>query len=141
MQKLLKTTAAILISNYLYLFMIGQFISSTQFYLYGKSNFTKTGYDKARKLYEQPDILSEGSDLKISEYVYMITGANTGVGREIATFLAKRGAGAVYLVCRNAERAEVARSAIVDQTGNSNVFVLQGPFHSYLLHHCIYFDY
>lgn len=52
----------------------------------------------------------------------LVTGANVGIGREAALELAKRGA-EVWLLCRNAKKAEDARAEIVKETGNSNVFV------------------
>lgn len=52
----------------------------------------------------------------------MITGANTGIGKETALDLAKRG-GRIYLACRDVNKAETARQEIVEATGNKNVFV------------------
>ena len=53
----------------------------------------------------------------------MVTGANSGVGFEVAQYLARRGA-EVHLVCRSAQRGEEARQAIVAASGNSNVHLL-----------------
>ena len=53
----------------------------------------------------------------------MVTGANSGVGFEVAQYLARRGA-EVHLVCRSAQRGEEARRAIVAASGNSNVHLL-----------------
>jgi retinol dehydrogenase 12 len=50
----------------------------------------------------------------------VVTGANTGIGREIATALARDGA-RVTLVCRSPERGEAAAGAIREATGNSRV--------------------
>lgn len=50
----------------------------------------------------------------------VVTGANSGIGREIATALAERGA-AVTLVCRDRERGEAAGAAIRLATGNARV--------------------
>ena len=50
----------------------------------------------------------------------IVTGANSGIGREIATALARDGA-AVTLVCRSRERGEEAAAAIRDATGNPRV--------------------
>jgi len=101
--------------------MFGQFAATSQFFLYGKRNCTRTGWLKHKQNYEQPDILESALDL--SERVFIVTGANSGVGKEVAHILAKR-QGTVYIVCRNAERAEVARKDLVDSTGNSKVHVL-----------------
>lgn len=104
--------------------MLGQFMSSTQFYLYGRNNFTRTGHEKSKKSYEKPDLL-EDPNLDLSGKVYIVTGANTGVGREIATFLAIKRA-TVYMVCRNPERANTAKEEIVKLSDNKNVFVVIG---------------
>ena len=52
--------------------------------------------------------------------VALVTGANQGIGYVTATELARRGA-TVHLVCRNKERGEAARSAIVAETSNQAV--------------------
>jgi len=102
----------------------GQFAATTQFYLYGKSRCTRTGWEKAYKAYPKPDLL-EDPNLNLSGKVFMITGANAGIGREISTYAALKGA-TVYMVCRNPERAEAARSAIIEQSKNEKVHLLLG---------------
>jgi NAD(P)-dependent dehydrogenase (short-subunit alcohol dehydrogenase family) len=52
----------------------------------------------------------------------IITGANSGIGKETARDLAKRGA-RVIMACRNLETAKEARDDIILTTGNSNVIV------------------
>ncbi|KAF5307640.1 hypothetical protein FQR65_LT06695 [Abscondita terminalis] len=52
----------------------------------------------------------------------IITGSNTGIGYYTALDFAKRGA-RVILACRNATKAEDARSKIIQSTGNENVVV------------------
>jgi len=101
--------------------MFGQFAATTQFFLYGKRHCTRNGWERHRQDYEEPDILE--SSLDLSERVFIVTGANSGVGKELAQFLAKK-QGTVYMVCRSAERAESARKEIVQTTGNSQVHVL-----------------
>jgi hypothetical protein len=67
----------------------GQFASTSQFYLYGRSHCTKTGWEKASKAYPKPDILGNGraSTVDLSGKVFMVTGANAGIGKEVAAFL------------------------------------------------------
>jgi NAD(P)-dependent dehydrogenase (short-subunit alcohol dehydrogenase family) len=56
--------------------------------------------------------------------ICIVTGASSGIGQATALGLARMGA-TVVLVCRNRERAEVARSLIRAATGNDTVdFVL-----------------
>jgi NAD(P)-dependent dehydrogenase (short-subunit alcohol dehydrogenase family) len=52
--------------------------------------------------------------------VCIITGSNSGIGKETAKSLAKMGA-TVVLVVRNQERGEKARAEIIKQTGNASV--------------------
>lgn len=54
--------------------------------------------------------------------VVIVTGANTGIGKETALELARRGA-TVYMACRDKDRAEQARVDILWETKNLNVFV------------------
>ena len=106
-----------------------QFTSTAQFFLYGRNNFTRTGWDKAMRNYEKPDIL-ENISLDLTGKVYMITGANSGIGREVATFLAKRNAH-VYLICRNRLPGEVTRSSMIrdsedPQNASSRIHIIVG---------------
>jgi dehydrogenase/reductase SDR family protein 12 len=113
--------------------LIKQGIVSTQFFLYGKKHFTKTGYLRHVAQYDDPvqsatvvdanDPNNDGVDL--SGKTFLISGANQGIGREIATYAASKKA-TVYMLCRNKERADIARREIMELTNNSNVVVLLG---------------
>lgn len=59
----------------------------------------------------------------LSKQICVVTGANTGLGKETARALAELGA-TVVLACRSAERGEAARADIVASTGNSKVSVV-----------------
>lgn len=50
----------------------------------------------------------------------LITGANTGIGKETAIDLAKRGA-KIIIACRDMEKAEAAVKEIIDKSDNQNV--------------------
>lgn len=55
--------------------------------------------------------------------VVVITGANSGIGKEMATYAAAKGA-TLYMLCRSKGRADEARDDIVAKTNNPNVHVL-----------------
>ncbi|XP_062560030.1 retinol dehydrogenase 14 isoform X1 [Armigeres subalbatus] len=52
----------------------------------------------------------------------IVTGANSGIGKETARDLAKRGA-RVIMACRNMETAAQARDEIIAESKNTNVFI------------------
>lgn len=57
--------------------------------------------------------------------VCLVTGASSGIGRATAQALAARGA-EVFLLCRNRDKGEATRAAIVRETGNAAVHLLVG---------------
>jgi NAD(P)-dependent dehydrogenase (short-subunit alcohol dehydrogenase family) len=59
----------------------------------------------------------------LSGRTFLITGANTGIGRATADELARRG-GKVFLACRSAERGRAAAAQIAAATGNDAVAFL-----------------
>ncbi|CRL06704.1 CLUMA_CG019438, isoform A [Clunio marinus] len=63
-------------------------------------------------------------DTKIDNKVVIITGANTGIGKENAIDFAKRG-GKVYIACRDLKRGEDALGEIRRISGSNNVHFLQ----------------
>jgi len=100
-------------------------ITSAQFYFYGRSRFTAGGWESAVARYnkggKKKDILGvvggqrqmpRNPALDLSGRVYIVTGANSGVGYQIAKYLAIHGA-RVHMVCRNKTKAEKARAEIV----------------------------
>lgn len=109
---------------------MGQTVSTAQWYVYGKRHFTQSGYLRHVRAYDFPvqsraDICrgagADGADL--SEKCVVVTGANSGLGKQMATYAASKGAN-VYMVCRSKERADKARSEIVELTSNENVKVI-----------------
>jgi len=52
----------------------------------------------------------------LDEKTYLVTGANTGIGRETARALARRGASVVF-ACRSADRTQPVIDAIAAETG------------------------
>ncbi|KFB37597.1 short-chain dehydrogenase [Anopheles sinensis] len=61
---------------------------------------------------------------KMEGKTVIITGANSGIGKETARDLAKRGA-RIIMACRNMETAKQAQDEIVKETGNQNVVVMK----------------
>lgn len=97
-----------------------QFAATTQFYLHGRKHFNQTGYLKHAKDYKDFDL--GGVDL--TGKVYIVTGSNSGIGKEIAKYVAKQGA-TLYMACRSVDRANKARDEIIEESKNDKVEVLQ----------------
>lgn len=112
---------------------MGATISATQFYLYGRKHFTQTGYLKHVKRYTTPGPVQDSATLglkvdgadgmDLTDKVVVITGANSGIGKELATYAAAKNA-KVYMVCRSKDRAEEARNEIVKATSSSTVSII-----------------
>jgi len=102
---------------------MGAGISTTQWYAYGRRHFTKTGYQRHVKSYQAPvqDEASIGvgapraDGVDMSNKVVVITGANSGIGKELATYAAAKNAN-LYMLCRSKDRAEKARNEIIEKT-------------------------
>ncbi|XP_056594659.1 retinol dehydrogenase 12 [Triplophysa dalaica] len=60
------------------------------------------------------------SSARLDDKTVIITGANTGIGKETARDLARRGA-RVIMACRDVEKAEAARKELMEDSGNQNV--------------------
>lgn len=63
----------------------------------------------------------DNDEVRIDGKIVIVTGSNTGIGKETVQELARRGA-RVYMACRDFKRCEEARLEIVKATGNQNVF-------------------
>ncbi|KAI1885440.1 hypothetical protein AGOR_G00220210 [Albula goreensis] len=72
-------------------------------FMKGLQEYTKGGYEAAAKHFVAADL-----EVNLSGRDFMITGANSGIGKATAFEIAKRG-GTVHLVCRNKDRAEAAK--------------------------------
>lgn len=64
------------------------------------------------------------TDTKIEGKVVIVTGANSGIGKETAISLARRG-GKVYIACRDAAKGEKALKEIKKKSGSDKVQFLQ----------------
>lgn len=83
----------------------------------GLTEFTKSPFLAASKRFVEKDL-----EVSVAGRVFMITGANSGIGKATAMAIAKKG-GTVHMVCRNKDKAEEARAEIVKETGNKEVYV------------------
>ncbi|KAM8975818.1 dehydrogenase/reductase SDR family member 12 [Pelodytes ibericus] len=90
---------------------------NTVWFLKGLREYTKGGYEAAAKHFVAEDL-----EVDVSGKHYMITGANSGIGKAVAMAIAKKG-GTIHLVCRNQERAEEAQREIIASTMNQSVLV------------------
>ncbi|KAL4220347.1 hypothetical protein ACF0H5_020753 [Mactra antiquata] len=88
-------------------------------FIKGMKEYTRSGYASASK-----DFISTDLDLPITGMSYMITGANSGLGKATALALAKKG-GTIHMVCRNKERGEEAKAEIINLSSNENVYLHQ----------------
>ncbi|MBN3305014.1 RDH12 dehydrogenase, partial [Amia calva] len=62
------------------------------------------------------------SDVRLEGKTVLITGANTGIGKETSKDLAKRGA-RIIMACRDMEKAEAAQKEIIEVSGNQDVVI------------------
>lgn len=61
--------------------------------------------------------------MDLSDKVVVVTGANSGIGKDLATYAAAKGA-KIYMFCRSKERAEKAKKEIVDATSSDTVEII-----------------
>ncbi|XP_071455355.1 dehydrogenase/reductase SDR family member 12-like [Hetaerina americana] len=86
-------------------------------YLKGRKEYTRIGYEAASKHFCEDDL-----KVDCKGKVYVITGANSGIGKCVALDVAKRG-GCVHMVCRNPQYAETAKNEIVEASGSKDVYI------------------
>lgn len=60
-------------------------------------------------------------DVRADNKVIVVTGCNTGIGKETVLDLASRGA-TVYMACRDMNKCDQARLQIIEKTGNTKVY-------------------
>uniref|UniRef100_A0A3Q1G7E7 Dehydrogenase/reductase (SDR family) member 12 n=1 Tax=Acanthochromis polyacanthus TaxID=80966 RepID=A0A3Q1G7E7_9TELE len=93
------------------------FYRNAVWFVKGLQEYTKSGYEAAAKHFSAADL-----EVNLSGRSFMVTGANSGIGKTTAQEIANRG-GTVHMVCRNKDRAEAARNEIVELSKNQNVHV------------------
>ncbi|KAG7526154.1 hypothetical protein JOB18_037340 [Solea senegalensis] len=90
---------------------------NTIWFLNGIHQYTRKGYEAASKDFKPQDL-----DVSVVGRSFMVTGANSGIGKAAAMAIAKKG-GTVHMVCRNKDKAEHARADIVSESENTEVYV------------------
>jgi len=83
----------------------------------GLKEYTKNGYLSAAKSFESGDL-----EVDCAGKEFMITGSNSGIGKQAALEIAKRG-GKIHMVCRNPKTAEEAKNELVEATNNQEILV------------------
>merc|ERR1712109_384907 len=94
--------------------LIMSFYRNVVWFMKGMREYTKSGYEKASKQFHLKDL-----DVDCSGVSYMITGANSGIGKEAALEIAKRG-GTVHMVCRNPQYAQEAAKELQEAATTTN---------------------
>ena len=112
---------------------MGQAMSTTQFYLLGRRQSTLTGYLRHCASYKDAVqdaavVVNEGHGLSdsvdLTGKAVIITGANSGIGFELASYAAGKHA-SVYMFCRSVERGVAAKERIEKLTRSKNVHVIE----------------
>jgi len=83
----------------------------------GLREYTCGGFTAAAKGFNQEDL-----DVDCKGKAYMITGANSGIGKQTALEIAKRG-GTIHMVCRNPEYGEEAKKELRKLSDNSEIYL------------------
>lgn len=63
--------------------------------------------------------------IDLSTKVFIVTGANSGIGLECASFLAEKNA-VLFMVCRNPTKGEAAKARIISSSNNEKVHLIVG---------------
>lgn len=92
----------------------------TVWFTTGMRHYTRAGYERATKTHKDAFAMEEKGTIDMSGKVAVVTGANRGLGYEVAMGLASRGA-TVHLCCRSEGSGIAAREAIIQKTGNPHV--------------------
>ncbi len=78
-------------------------------------SFAAPGYHARSKTWDEDSIPASLEGKR-----YVVTGANSGIGKAATRQLAERGA-EIVMVCRSPDRAEEARDELIASTGNENL--------------------
>ncbi|CAK4504907.1 unnamed protein product [Aphanomyces euteiches] len=88
-------------------------LASVQWYFQGRARYGNRGFTHSQERWAK----EEPRDL--SSHHYVVTGANSGIGKAVAEQLAEAGAH-VHMVCRNAARAEAAKQSVIAKSPDAS---------------------
>eukprot|EP00092_Neocalanus_flemingeri_P015866 GFUD01017176.1.p1 GENE.GFUD01017176.1~~GFUD01017176.1.p1 ORF type:complete len:323 (-),score=104.13 GFUD01017176.1:146-1114(-) len=80
----------------------------------GLREYTSGGFTTAARNFNQSDL-----DVDCQGKAYMITGANSGIGKQTALEIARRG-GTIHMVCRNPEYGAEAKKELTELSDNKS---------------------
>ncbi|XP_055059477.1 dehydrogenase/reductase SDR family member 12 [Misgurnus anguillicaudatus] len=86
-------------------------------FIKGMREYTRSGFENASKSFAVKDL-----EVSMVGRCFMITGANSGIGKATAMAIAKKG-GTVHMICRNKARADRAKDEIISASGNTEIYV------------------
>jgi dehydrogenase/reductase SDR family protein 12 len=89
---------------------MGGLWASTSWYFHGLWTYTRSAFNEAYKTFD-----TQALNIDLTGKVYIVTGANSGLGKVVARELGARGA-TVHMLCRNQAKAEAAASELVAAT-------------------------
>lgn len=107
------------IVNYTVLFHV--IYGIVRLFLHFGWNFSTSNYVRAYTLYS-PCRKTNDFPASLADEVYIVTGANAGLGLVTAEALARQQA-EVHCICRNQARGEEAVNSLQKKTGNSRIFL------------------
>lgn len=100
--------------------VLGSVVRTPQFLWTGLKHFTKSGYLSSCKTFDNT-CMDRNDSLK--EKTCLVTGANQGLGFQIAVELASRGS-TLYMCCRNEERGKAALAKVKELSMNDDVHLV-----------------
>ena len=93
--------------------MGNQASAANAFFWHGRSHFTRTGFLAKSEAAPTRERFESLKNVDLTDRVYLVTGANSGCGKEVCRYLIEKNA-SVYMLCRNRDRAEAAKAEIVN---------------------------
>ncbi len=81
--------------------------------------------DRLQNVQKYEVVVEEDAEEAKRQKVFLVTGANSGIGKQLTSELALKKTNKVYMLCRDMTKCESARTQIVKQTGNKYILTLE----------------